>query len=78
MTKLSVSEYSMLAVFSIVMSNVLFSPGCVLSTLGKLVIDRGSSMINVVVRVAHMYVNAKVIGPRMPAANISRKIKETW
>jgi len=61
-----------------IISNVLFSPGCVLNTLGKLVIDRGSSIVKVVVRVAQIYVNAKTIGLKMHATNRSSNVRETW
>jgi hypothetical protein len=60
------------------MSNVIFSPGYVLSMVGKLVTDRGSSVTKGVVRVAHMNFNAMAIGPKMAATNKIRKVKEIW
>jgi hypothetical protein len=60
------------------MSNVMFSPGCVLTELGKLVIDKGSSTTKAVERVAHMYVNAMAIGPNTDTASSRSNIMEIW
>jgi hypothetical protein len=54
------------AVFSMVMSMVKFSPGRVRSDVGKLVTVRGSSICMSTVFVVHMYVAAATVPSNAP------------
>ncbi len=62
----SVTVYVTVAVFSMVMSMVRFSPGRVRSAVGKLVTVRGSSIWMSAVFVVHMYVAAAAVPSKAP------------
>ncbi len=55
-----------MAMFSIVMSKVRFSPGWVRNVVGKLVTVRGSSIWTSTVLVVHMYVAAAAVPSMAP------------
>ena len=62
----SVTAYVIVAVFSMVMSMVRFSPGRVRNDVGKLVTVKGSSIWMSRVFVVHMYVAAATVPSKVP------------
>ena len=62
----SVTVYVIVAVFSMVMSMVRFSPGRVRNEVGKLVTVKGSSIWMSRVFVVHMYVAAATVPSKAP------------
>ena len=62
----SVTVYVTVAVFSMVMSRVRFSPGRVRNAVGKLVTVNGSSICMSTFLVVHMYVAAATVPSKAP------------